>query len=146
MDDGATLRLSVLWAKPFRWAFGAQTMTEIADQVFVVGLTWAMLASDHGLELGLVLTAWAAPRGVFLLFGGVLVDRADSRILGAASGAVLAGIMSVLTILYTAGATPLPVWLTTAVVLGLIDGVRSSFPTATSSPPTAGRNCGSGAC
>ena len=45
--------------------------------MFLVALAWAVLATSGAPALGLVLLAWSGPRGVFLLVGGVLVDRED---------------------------------------------------------------------
>ena len=118
------LRIAVVRARPFRHAFIAQSLTELADQVFLVALVWAVLSSGDSLHLGLVLTAWAAPRGVFLLLGGVIVDRADSRALAAGVGAALAALNVLLVVLIGLDATPLAAWLAIALGLGVLDGIR----------------------
>jgi MFS family permease len=97
---------------------------EFADAVFLVALAWAVLSSGSSLRLGLVLTAWAVPRGVFLLLGGVIVDRMDSRMLAAIVGGALALVNVLLFSLITLHATPLGVWLGIALALGVLDGIR----------------------
>jgi len=118
------LRLGVVTARPFRHAFVAQSLVELADQVFLVAFVWALLGAGDSLQLGLVLTAWAAPRGVFLLLGGVFVDRADSRLLAAGAGAALAALNVLLVVLLELDATPLAAWLALALALGVLDGIR----------------------
>jgi MFS transporter, DHA3 family, macrolide efflux protein len=118
------LRVRVVLTRPFRDAFAAQSLIELADEIFLVALAWAVLSSGNSLRLGLVLTTWAAPRGVFLLLGGVIVDRMDSRVLGAIAGGVLAILNVLLFTLVTLRATPLAAWLSIAFVLGVLDGIR----------------------
>lgn len=118
------LRPQVVLARPFRHAFVAQSLVELADQVFLIALVWAVLGSGDSLQLGLVLTAWAVPRGIFLLLGGVVIDRADSRLLALGAGAALAALNAVLIVLIELDAMPLAAWVALAIVLGAIDGVR----------------------
>jgi MFS family permease len=120
----AGLELRVVRAPPFRHAFVAQSFAELSDQIFLVALAWGVLHTTHGFGLGLVLTAWAAPRGAFLLFGGVIVDRSDSRLLAAGVGGALALLDGALALLFLLHATPLAVWLAAGVLLGLLDGLR----------------------
>jgi DHA3 family macrolide efflux protein-like MFS transporter len=115
---------SVVLERPFSSVFAAQSATELADQIFLVTLAWGVLATGTGSDLGLVLTAWAAPRGIFLLAGGVLIDRGDRRVIGAGAGFALSALVGLLALAFSADAAELPVWLGAAVVLGLLDGVR----------------------
>lgn len=115
---------SVVWHRPFRSVFIAQSFAELADQLLIVAMAWAVLSTEGGGTLGLVLAFWATPRGLFLLFGGVIVDRVDRRVLGAACGTVLALLVALLAALVSAGSVPVWLWLTIAVGLGLLDGVR----------------------
>jgi MFS family permease len=123
-SQSGSLRVGVVLSYPFRDVFAAQSMVELADQVFLVALAWAVLSSGNSLDLGLVLTAWAAPRGVCMLLGGVVVDRADSRMLAAAAALALAVLNGLLLLLITLHATPLAAWLALAIVLGILDGIR----------------------
>jgi predicted MFS family arabinose efflux permease len=123
-NQQGSLRARVVFTYPFRAAFAAQSLVELADQVFLVALAWAVLSSGNSLQLGLVLTTWAAPRGVFLLLGGVIVDRMDSRVLAAAASGLLALLNGLLVAVITLHATPLGVWLAIALALGVLDGIR----------------------
>jgi predicted MFS family arabinose efflux permease len=119
-----SLRIRVVLTRPFRDAFAAQSLVELADEIFLVALAWAVLSSGNSLRLGLVLTTWAAPRGAFLLLGGVFVDRMDSRVLAVAAGGTLAVLNVLLFVLVTLRATPLAAWLPIAFALGVLDGIR----------------------
>jgi MFS family permease len=61
---------------------------------------------------------------VFLLLGGVVVDRGDRRLIGAASGLALAALLAALAAAHASGERALWVWLAVAVGLGLLDDVR----------------------
>ncbi|GIQ92086.1 hypothetical protein KIPB_015657, partial [Kipferlia bialata] len=46
------------------------------DSLFFIALPWLILQiSDSGTVLGLLLLATSLPRGLFMLYGGSLVDR-----------------------------------------------------------------------
>jgi DHA3 family macrolide efflux protein-like MFS transporter len=120
----APLARSVLAQRRFQVVFVAQSLVELADQILMVAIAWAVLSSADGAALGLVLACWAIPRGLFLLFGGVLADRVDRRALGAACGVGLAVIIGCLGVLAMVGSVPLGLWVSAAVLLGLLDGVR----------------------
>jgi MFS family permease len=120
----AAMRGSVLAHGRFRVVFGAQTLVELADQVLVVAVAWAVISHATGTELGFVLACWAIPRGLFLLFGGVLVDRVDRRLLAVGCGVGLAVLTCGLGVLDAFGGVPLGVWVPAAVLLGLLDGIR----------------------
>ncbi len=119
-----SLSTRVVLAYPFRHAFAAQALVELADEAFLVALTWTVLSSGNSLWLGLVLTTWAVPRGAFLLLGGVIVDRMDSRVLAVGAGGTLAVLNVLLFVLVTLRATPLAAWLAIAFALGVLDGIR----------------------
>lgn len=118
------LAASVLKQRLFRITFVAQSLVELADQFLIVAVTWAVLSGNSGTALGLVLACWAVPRGVFLLLGGVLVDRLDRRVLAVGCGVALAVVICGLAALVLAGSVPLQVWVPVAVALGVLDGVR----------------------
>ncbi|MFD8784608.1 MFS transporter [Kitasatospora sp. NPDC059599] len=108
--------------RPYQAMFWSQTCTDLAEQFLIVSIAWAALHTFGGGRLGLVLAAWAIPRGLLLLFGGVLADRKDRRTVGIAVGALLC-----LLNLAAAAIThrsELWAWLALAVCLGVLDAVR----------------------
>jgi MFS family permease len=121
---GTSRRRWIVLRQPFSTAFIAQTFIELADQMLQVTLAWAVLVTSGGSALGLVLMAWAGPRGVLLLVGGALVDRGDRRRTGAAASAGLAALVAFLAVVSFAGMASLPLWLAAAPLLGFLDAVR----------------------
>jgi MFS transporter, DHA3 family, macrolide efflux protein len=121
----------VLRQRPFLAAFSSQACSDIAEQFVVVALTWIVVRSFGGVSLGLVLAAWALPRGVLLLFGGVVADRTDKRTLGLICGALLGVAASVAAAL--TGVSSLLPWLALAAGLGVLDALR--LPVAMSITP-----------
>jgi MFS transporter, DHA3 family, macrolide efflux protein len=89
-----------------------------------VALAWAVLATSGGSALGLVLMAWAGPRGGLLLLGGALVDRGDRRLTGAAGSGGLATTVALLCGASVAGFGSVGLWLAAAPLLGFLDAVR----------------------
>lgn len=61
-----------------RYALG-QAVSVLGDQVWYVALSWAAVQVAGAAAAGAVLAASSLPRLVFVLFGGVLVDRRGPR-------------------------------------------------------------------
>ena len=60
----------------FRWLAAGGAISALGDQFTLIALPWLVLALTHDpLALGGVLAALSAPRAVFLLVGGAIVDR-----------------------------------------------------------------------
>lgn len=118
------VRDCVVWRRPFFDVFVAQFLTELADQLFLISVTWALLGQQSGTRLGVVLTAWAVPRGLFLLFGGVIIDRTERRALGIAAATGIAIVVFVLAAATATHHATLALWIGAAITLGLLDGVR----------------------
>lgn len=60
----------------FRWLAAGGAVSALGDQFTLIALPWLVLALTHDpLALGGVLAALSAPRAVFLLAGGAIVDR-----------------------------------------------------------------------
>ena len=100
----------------------SQACTDTCEQFLIMAITWAALHQFGSARLGLVLAAWAIPRGVLLLFGGVLVDRSDKRSLTAVVGGLLCA-LTVLAALVTKSGN-LYAWISVAIGLGVLDAVR----------------------
>ncbi len=117
--------------RAYQAVFWSQTSTDSCEQFLVMAMTWAALHQFGSARLGLVLAAWAIPRGVLLLFGGVLVDRSDKRSLTALVGVLLAG-LSLLAAAVTSHGN-LSAWIAVAIGLGVLDAIR--LPVAASMLP-----------
>lgn len=60
----------------FRWLWTGSAVSMLGDQFTLIALPWLVLALTHDpLALGGVLAAMNAPRAVFMLVGGAIVDR-----------------------------------------------------------------------
>jgi MFS family permease len=109
---------------PFSKLSAAQTFIEAGDQGLLVAIAWAVLSSSDGSELGFVLAAWTGPRAVFLVFGGVLVDRWNRSLVGVGASGGLAAAVAFMAATWSMGITSPVLWLIAAPVLGLLDGIR----------------------
>lgn len=112
------------------WVVGALA-SQLGDAVMYFALGWAATAHG-GAAAGLVLSAVALPRTVLLLFGGAAGDRLGARrVMITGDGVMLVVAGSVGVIAWWIG-TPLPVLLTAAVVIGVVDAFY--LPSAGSMP------------
>ena len=92
----------VFKSRDFRLLWGGQFVSLLGDQFFLVALPWLVLQlTGDPLAIGSVLAVSAAPRAVFLLLGGVLIDRFSPRAVMLYSNIgrmVLVGVLAILTI------------------------------------------------
>lgn len=105
--------------------FVSQLFSDIGDQIILISLSWLLAKGYGGPFLGLVLAMWAVTRGIMLLVGGVVADRYNRRTISLLAGVFLG--ITVLTMSEIGMETTASfrwVWLTLAVVLGIMDGVR----------------------
>ncbi len=116
----------------YQAVFWSQACTDASEQLLIMAIVWAALHQFGSARLGLVLAAWAIPRGVLLLFGGVLVDRSEKRSLTALVGGLLCA-LTVLAAIVT-GSGDLYAWIGVAIGLGVLDAVR--LPVAASMLPS----------
>lgn len=100
----------------------SQACTDFCGQFLIMAITWAALHQFGSARLGLVLAAWAVPRGVLLIFGGVLVDRSNKRLLAATVGGLLCALTVLAAVVTSHGY--LYAWIGVAVGLGVLDSVR----------------------
>lgn len=70
-----------LWRNAnFRWLCGGGLISILGDQFTLVALPWLVLKLTHDpLALGGVMAAMGAPRAIFMLVGGAIVDRSSPR-------------------------------------------------------------------
>lgn len=119
-----------MWTGPFKHLFFAQTATTLADNVFMIAITWIFLKAHNPSGLAVILFGWGTVRGFFMLLGGTVVDRYDKRILGVVTGLGLT--VMELSLTYFVATTNLHVvlWLVGGVILGLLDGIRLPLASA----------------
>ena len=117
--------------RAYQGVFWSQAFTDFCEQFLIVAIVWETLHDFGGARMGVVMAAWAVPRGALMLFGGVLVDRLDRRALALSVGACLSA-LSVGAALVTRTEV-YGLWLLVAVVLGVLDALR--LPVAASILP-----------
>ncbi|QOL50093.1 MFS transporter [Massilia litorea] len=93
-----------LWRNTnFRWLCGGGAISLLGDQFTLIALPWLVLKlSGDPLALGGVLAAMGAPRALFMLVGGALVDRSSPRRILLATkcaSALLVGLLGALVLM-----------------------------------------------
>lgn len=84
------------------------TVSLLGDGVYLVAIAWlALRLSNAPTALSSVGVAWTLPQVVFLLWGGVISDRVDRRLVMIASDVVRAGAIALIGVLALAGTVEL---------------------------------------
>jgi MFS family permease len=104
----------------FRWLMSGSVLSLLGDQFTMIALPWLVLKlTGDPLSLGLVLALLGAPRAIFILIGGAMVDRYSPKtvmMLTKHASALLLGALAVLTY---SGHASLPLVYTLSLALGL---------------------------
>lgn len=119
---------------PFVWFWLGQSVSLLGDRVYSVALPFLVLELAGGAgEIGRMLAVYSVPQLLFLLTGGVLVDRVPRRLTMLASNLAHALLLGVVLALLTAGRLEL----THLYVLSVLFGLLSAFfmPAAMSITP-----------
>jgi MFS family permease len=119
-----------------RWLMSGSVLSLVGDQFTLIALPWLVLRlSGDALALGFVIALMGVPRAVFILLGGVLVDRySPKRVLMLTKyvSAVLLGMLATLT---WQGIATLPVVYALAFGIGLAQAF--AMPSGTAMLPRA---------
>ena len=124
-----------LEARPFRRLWARAGLSMVADQAFLVALTWLVLrVSGSSAELGLVLAVASIPGTILTPAGGILSDRYSPALImiSASAGRVL--LLALLTVLILADATRLWHVYVIAASLSALDALY--YPASMSIVPT----------
>lgn len=118
----------------FRWLLSGGILSMLGDQFTLVALPWLVLKlSGDPLSLGLVLALLGAPRAIFILVGGALVDRYSPKhvlMLSKHASALLLGALAALTL---SGTASLPA--VYGLALGIALAQAFAIPSGTSIMP-----------
>lgn len=116
----------------YRWFVGGQAVSVLGDQVWYVALSWSAVQLASPGVAGAVMAVSALPRLAFLLLGGAIVDRHDSRRL--MIGSDLLRCLVALAAAAVAGWQPsVALLVTVALVFGAADAIF--LPAAATVPP-----------
>lgn len=114
-ESRAPLILRPLRERDFALLWTGTTISMLGDGIYLVAIAWQVYAiSNAPTALGIVGVAWTVPMVVLLLFGGVLGDRFERRLLLIASDAVRAVAIGAIGALSLAGV--LELWMIVALV------------------------------
>ncbi len=95
--------LDVLRGRDFRLLWGGEFASLLGSQFFTVALPWLVLRlTGDPLAIGAITAVGAAPRSVFILLGGAIIDRTSPRgvmLYSNLARMVLVGILAILTVL-----------------------------------------------
>ncbi|XLZ72098.1 MFS transporter [Massilia sp. SR12] len=120
----------------FRWLLAGGMLSMLGDQFTLIALPWLVLKlTGDPLSLGLVLALLGAPRAIFILVGGALVDRYSPQrvfMLTKYASALLLGALAALTL---SGAATLPMVYALSLGIGLAQAF--AYPSGSSIMPRA---------
>jgi MFS family permease len=122
-------------ARSFRRLWAGAGLSMLADQAFLVALTWLVLrVTGSGAELGLVLAVASIPGTILTPAGGVLSDRHSPALImiWASAGRVL--LLALLSVLIVTDATR--IWHVYAIAAGLSALDALYYPASMSIVPT----------
>ncbi len=116
----ATRVVDILRNRDFRLLWSGQFVSLLGDQFFLVALPWLVLQlTGNAFSVGAVVAVNAAPRAVFILLGGVLIDRWSPRTVMLYSNLARMVVVAVLAILTATGFVRLWMLYPFAFLLGL---------------------------
>ena len=106
---------------PFVWFWLGQSISLLGDRVYSVALPFLVLElGGNAPQIGQVLAVYSVPQLLFLLTGGVLVDRVPRRLTMLVSNALHALLLSVVLVLMVNGRLELPHLYVLSGVFGLL--------------------------
>lgn len=86
--------------RPFAWVWAGQTVSRFGDSLYTVALAWWVLkATGSATAMGLVVGCTMLPMVIFLLIGGVMVDRFSRKYLMLVSDLARALVMLLMSVL-----------------------------------------------
>lgn len=110
--------------RDFRLVYISATISVVGDRFAFVALPFALLAAGGSLgDVGIIIAAETASRGVFLLFGGVMADRLRRSMVMVAADIVRAACQATLAALIITGHASLPLM----IALQALHGAASAF-------------------
>lgn len=108
----------------FALLWGGQTISRLGDSFYMVALAWWVIEKTHSATaMGLVLVFSSVPMLLFLLLGGIFVDRLPRLHVMLSSDFLRAGIVGLITVLTVSGR--LEVW--HILIMSALFGMVSAF-------------------
>jgi MFS family permease len=107
---------------PYLRFVGGQAVSVLGDQVWYVALSWSAVRLTSPAAAGAIMAVSALPRLAFLLLGGALVDRSDSRRLMIGSDLLRCAVALIAAVL-ASGRPGVALLVAVALVFGAADAV-----------------------
>lgn len=114
-------------APPFRrdrlvhaW-IGVKALSDAGDAVWTIALAWTAVQIASPAVAGLIVAAGTLPRAVVLLFGGVIADRADARLVMLLFNTIRVGVLVAVALWVLATPPTVVVLLFAAIAFGVCD-------------------------
>ncbi|WP_171016723.1 MFS transporter [Pseudalkalibacillus caeni] len=118
------LSLSIFKNRNFLFYWLAGWITSIGDSIFLIALTWMLVEQTKSpLVVGTYLSVVGITKLIFILFGGIVVDRFDVRRLLIYSDWIRAVLMLVFVVMGLNGMPPLWFFYVIGLLFGAIDAV-----------------------
>lgn len=118
--------------RPFALLWGGQTLSRLGDSIFAIALAWWVLAhTGSAAAMGTVLICISVPTLLFLLAGGVAVDRLPRLAVMLAADFLRGVVVSVVAVLAATGTLALWHLYVLGAVFGLVQAFFSPAYTAT---------------
>jgi MFS family permease len=96
--------VEILRGRDFRLLWGGEFVSLLGSQFFTVALPWLVLQlTGDAFSIGGVTAVGAAPRSVFILLGGALIDRTSPRAVMLYSNIARMGLVAVLAVITVTG-------------------------------------------
>jgi len=138
MTDGNAARIGAfreaLRFREFRLFWLASAVSLTGDQLTFIALPWLVLKlTGDAFAMGAVLAIAAVPRAIFMLLGGVVVDRFSPRVVMIVSNAVRMALVLILALTTWQESISMGLVYVVALLFGLADAFM--FPAASAFPP-----------
>ena len=136
---------AILRGRDFRLLWSGEFVSLLGDQFFLVALPWLILQlTGDALTIGGIVAVGAAPRAIFMLFGGVLSDRLLPRTVMLYSNLGRMAVVAVMALLTATGWIQLWMLYAFSLLLGLgyafyLPAQSTMIPRLVPRGPPAGR-------
>ncbi|MDN7183631.1 MFS transporter [Caballeronia sp. SEWSISQ10-4 2] len=134
MHDTPSDQRSVMHDVNFRWLLSGSVISMLGDQLTVLALPWLVLKmTGSAFATGMIIATTGAPRAIFILIGGALVDRYTPKRVLLLTKYVNATLLGLLALMVLSGHVVLDIVFALALGIGLASAF--SIPSGTAVLP-----------
>jgi MFS family permease len=115
---------TLLRNRNFMFYFSGYLLSILGDAVFTLSVSWMIVQiTGSGILMGSYLMAMGIPRTLLMIFGGVIVDRSNPRLIMIGSDCMRAAVLIALLLLSTDGFPPIWSLFVLAILFGTADAL-----------------------